>query len=49
MRIHFDDNYTDSAMNVNRFGESACELPTVVLRGQSRTAANRVGGSVNRT
>ena len=27
-------------MNVNRFGQPAYELPTVVLRGQSITAAN---------
>jgi hypothetical protein len=31
---------TDITMNVNRFGQSACELQTVVLRGKSRTAAN---------
>ena len=27
-------------MNVNRFGQPASELPTVVLRGNSRAAAN---------
>ncbi len=30
----------DIAMNVNLLGQLACELPTVVLRGQSITAAN---------
>ncbi len=30
----------NTAINVNGFGQPAYELPTVVLRGQSRTAAN---------
>ncbi len=29
-----------TAMRVNNFGQPAYELPTVVLRGQSKTAAN---------
>ncbi|MEI6123980.1 MAG: hypothetical protein WCQ95_10170 [Bacteroidota bacterium] len=29
-----------TAMNVNRFGQPAYELQTVVLRGKSKTAAN---------
>jgi hypothetical protein len=28
------------AREVNRFGQPVCELQTVMLRGQSRTAAN---------
>ena len=32
---------TDTAMNVNRFGQSVCGLETVVLRGKSRAAHNR--------
>ena len=31
----------DTASNVNRFGQSVCGLQTVVLRGNSRAAANR--------
>jgi hypothetical protein len=31
---------TEIASNVNHFGQPVSELPTVVLRGQSRTAAN---------
>ena len=28
------------ATKANRFGQSVCELPNVVLRGQSKTAGN---------
>jgi len=31
---------TDTASNVNRFGQSVCGLETVVLRGNSKAAAN---------
>ena len=31
---------TDSASNVNRFGQSACGIETVVLRGKNKPAAN---------
>ena len=31
---------TATALNVNRFGQSVCELQTVVLRGEIRAAAN---------
>ncbi len=31
---------TDTALNVNRFGQSVCELQTVVLRMNSKTAGN---------
>ena len=31
----------DTAMNVNRFGQSVCGLETVVLRGKSKAADNR--------
>ena len=32
---------TEIATNVYRFGQSVCELETVVLRGQSSTTANK--------
>ena len=32
---------TDRAMNVNRYGQSACGLETVVLRGKSKPAGNK--------
>jgi len=33
---------TDTASNVNRFGQSVCKLEAVVLRGNSRAAGNKV-------
>jgi len=36
----FTANTTSCASNVNRFGQSVCGLQTVVLRGNSRAAAN---------
>ena len=33
-------NSTDTASNVNRFVDSVCGLETVVLRGESKAAAN---------
>lgn len=49
LQLHYDTMTKSNKMrpltgivsNVNRFGQSVCELPTVVLRGQSRTAANK--------
>ena len=32
--------HNDTALNVNRFGQSVCELQTVVLRLNSTVAAN---------
>ncbi|MBS1775503.1 MAG: hypothetical protein JSS64_04395 [Bacteroidetes bacterium] len=32
---------TDTASNVNRFGQSVCGLETVVLRGKNKAAANK--------
>ena len=32
---------TNTTMNINRFLDSVCGLETVVLRGQSSTAANK--------
>ena len=45
----FTANTNSCASNVNRFEQSVCGLQTTPLRMNSRAAANRVGGSVNRT
>ncbi len=34
-------NSTDTASNVNRFGQSVCGIETVVLRGESKPAGNK--------
>ena len=36
-----DMTQNEIAMRVNRFGQSVCGLETVVLRGESSTAANK--------
>ena len=38
-------NRTDIALNVNSIEQTVCGLQTVVLRSESITAHNRVGGS----
>jgi hypothetical protein len=41
---HILQTCNDTAMNVNRFGDSVCGLRTTHLRGESMPAANRVDG-----
>jgi hypothetical protein len=36
----YDFKINDTAMNVNRFGQSVCGLQTVVLRANSKAADN---------
>ena len=44
-RTGYVRNRTDTALNVNRFGQSVCGLQTIHLRTDSTAAGNRVGGS----
>jgi hypothetical protein len=37
-------NRTDSASNLNRFGERVCKLETTLLWADSRASGNRVDG-----